>query len=96
MIDKLQGGIPDFMKSAVFASFKDKGFLKNTNADIGLIGFENGYFNLLETKNKRADVKKYSCTQGNIFVRILFRPETRGAEPKKTDSYKRGNTVDVS
>ena len=46
MILKLQGGIPDFMKSAVFASFKDKGFLKNMNADLGLIGFENGYFNL--------------------------------------------------
>ena len=47
----------------------------------------------LLTKNKRADVKKYSCTQGNIFVRILFRPETWGAEPKKTDSYKQGNAV---
>ena len=35
------------------------------------------------TKNKRADVKKYSCTQGNIFVRILFRPETRGGGTKK-------------
>ena len=34
------------MKFAVFASFKDKGFLKNMNADLGLIGFENGYFNL--------------------------------------------------
>ena len=29
----------------------------------------------------------------NIFVKILFCPETRGAEPKKSYSYKQGNTV---
>ena len=46
MIGKLQGGISPALQSAVLASFKDKGFIKNMIAEVGRIGFENGYFNL--------------------------------------------------